>query len=583
MRLKTILLTMALTLSGSILYATEDYKSSAEYTALRDSMSHAFNDGDSARFFPALKNLQNYLLKQKDMHAYYTQRCNEIVFLMNQQRIYEAYKCAQVMAKELREKKLDKEMYMAVNMLGHINRYCGNDEKAKECWYEALSMMEEQGYYSNMPPIYMNIVNVALNNNPAEADSLLERAKCIAEKHSKERVFDIVTRRTASYFTRGEMDKFLEGYKAYKEGEARGESSVHGRLLEVYYQCYLGNTDEAVRMAREDLGDEGLDAIVMIYEKAGRWKEAYEALKQDYATSDSIDNVVLTNSMLGIREQVRMYEMEREASHTKMITLTATMGALLLLLMALFYIVQARKRHTLELEKAYKRAMESEEMKRAFIRNISHEIRTPLNIISGFAQVIANPDLVENVSDRQHMAEVMQQNAQRMTQLIDEIIGLSLIESTKKMNQEDHTHINSLLRSLIKNHAKEVLPGIEMKFETTLSDSFTFRTNKNMLKRILNSLLDNARKYTIEGYIKLSAESDGRMLTISVEDTGSGIPAKEAEHVFERFVKLDSFKEGIGLGLPLSRKFAEQLGGTVTLDTKYTKGARFIVRLPIHT
>jgi signal transduction histidine kinase len=546
-------------------------------------MSHAFNDGDSARFFPALKNLQNYLLKQKDMHAYYTQRCNEIVFLMNQQRIYEAYKCAQVMAKELREKKLDKEMYMAVNMLGHINRYCGNEKKAKECWYEALSMMEEQGYYSNMPPIYMNIVNVALDNNPAEADSLLERAKCIAEKYSKERVFDIVTRRTASYFTRGDMDKFLEGYKAYKEGEARGESSVHGRLLEVYYQCYLGNTDEAVKMAREDLGDEGLDAIVMIYEKAGRWKEAYEALKQDYATSDSIDNVVLTNSMLGIREQVRIYEMEREASHTKMITLTATMGALLLLLMALFYIVQARKRHTLELEKAYKRAMESEEMKRAFIRNISHEIRTPLNIISGFAQVIANPDLVENVSDRQHMAEVMQQNAQRMTQLIDEIIGLSLIESTKKMNQEDHTHINSLLRSLIKHHAKEVLPGIEMKFETTLSDSFTLRTNKNMLKRILNSLLDNARKYTIEGYIKLSAESDGRMLSISVEDTGSGIPAKEAEHVFERFVKLDSFKEGIGLGLPLSRKFAEQLGGTVTLDTKYTKGARFIVRLPIHT
>ncbi len=583
MRLKTILLTMALTLSGSILYATEDYKSSAEYTALRDSMSHAFNDGDSARFFPALKNLQNYLLKQKDMHAYYTQRCNEIVFLMNQQRIYEAYKCAQVMAKELREKKLDKEMYMAVNMLGHINRYCGNEKKAKECWYEALSMMEEQGYYSNMPPIYMNIVNVALDNNPAEADSLLERAKCIAEKYSKERVFDIVTRRTASYFTRGDMDKFLEGYKAYKEGEARGESSVHGRLLEVYYQCYLGNTDEAVKMAREDLGDEGLDAIVMIYEKAGRWKEAYEALKQDYATSDSIDNVVLTNSMLGIREQVRIYEMEREASNTKMITLTATMGALLLLLMALFYIVQARKRHTLELEKAYKRAMESEEMKRAFIRNISHEIRTPLNIISGFAQVIANPDLVENVSDRQHMAEVMQQNAQRMTQLIDEIIGLSLIESTKRMNQEDHTHINSLLRSLIKQHAKEVLPGIEMKFETTLSDSFTLRTNKNMLKRILNSLLDNARKYTIEGYIKLSAESDGRMLSISVEDTGSGIPAKEAEHVFERFVKLDSFKEGIGLGLPLSRKFAEQLGGTVTLDTKYTKGARFIVRLPIHT
>jgi signal transduction histidine kinase len=66
----------------------------------------------------------------------------------------------------------------------------------------------------------------------------------------------------------------------------------------------------------------------------------------------------------------------------------------------------------------------------------------------------------------------------------------------------------------------------------------------------------------------------------TVEDTGCGIPADQAEHIFERFVKLDSFKQGIGLGLPLSRKLAEQLGGLVTLDTSYTSGARFVVTLP---
>jgi signal transduction histidine kinase len=66
-----------------------------------------------------------------------------------------------------------------------------------------------------------------------------------------------------------------------------------------------------------------------------------------------------------------------------------------------------------------------------------------------------------------------------------------------------------------------------------------------------------------------------------VEDTGCGIPEKEAERIFDRFVKLDSFKEGIGLGLPLSRKLAEQLGGNVVLDTTYKEGARFILTLPI--
>ena len=70
-------------------------------------------------------------------------------------------------------------------------------------------------------------------------------------------------------------------------------------------------------------------------------------------------------------------------------------------------------------------------------------------------------------------------------------------------------------------------------------------------------------------------------MKLTVEDTGSGIPAEEAERIFDRFVKLDSFKEGIGLGLPLSRRLAEQLGGNVELDTTYTDGAQFIVTLPI--
>lgn len=574
-------MTLAAVLVGNYVYAADDYTKSKEYIALRDSMHHAFNDGDSARFFPALKNLQSYLLKQNDMHAYYTQRCNEIVFLMNRMCIYEAYKCAQELANELREKKVDKEMYMAVNMMGHINRYCGNKEEAKANWYEVLRMMEKEGYYSSMPPIYMNIVNVALNDDPHEADSLLEKAKDIAKVYSKERVFDIETRQSLSYFNRGDIKRFLEGYEAYKAGEAKGLSSVHGRSMEVYYLACLGHTDQAVELARQELGDEGLDAIIMIYEKAGRWKDAFEAQKKAAAASDSIDNVVLTNSVQGIRQQVKMYDMEQAASRAKMITLTGTVGLLLLLIGALVYIVQVRRKHTHELEKAYQRAMESEKMKSAFISNISHEVRTPLNIISGFAQVIANPELTESTEERKHMAEMMQQNAQRITVLMDEIIGLSLIESTEKMKQEDVVNINDILRSQVEDCEKMTEQNIELKYETTLPDDFTLITNVNMLKRILSCLLDNAIKYTKKGHIRLMAERDEQTLTIAVEDTGSGVPAEDAERIFERFVKLDSFKEGIGLGLPLSRKLAEQLGGNVTLDTSYVGGARFCIKIPI--
>ena len=325
MKIKTFLLALCiLFLSGNTVFAQAvDYSNDKTYKTLYDAMHHAFNDGDSAKFFPAVKALQQYLLDNKDLHGYYTQRCNEIVFEMNQQRIYEAYKMARELSQELREKKIDKEMYMAMNMLGHINRYCGNKEEAKENWREVLRLMQEHGYYSSMPSIYLNIVNVALDDSPEEADSLLEVAKQISQKYSPERVFDIETRRTLSYYYRGDYDRFLKGYEEYKKGVAEGLSSVHGRSIEVYHEALLGHTDEAIKLAREELGDEGLDAITIIYEKAGRWEEAFHALKEQTATSDSIDNVVLTNSMMGIRDEMMIYEAERDVARSRFYMMSA--------------------------------------------------------------------------------------------------------------------------------------------------------------------------------------------------------------------------------------------------------------------
>ena len=580
--MKRIILTLSLILLAITGMAQEPaYKSSEEYLALRNAMHHAFNDGDSARFFPALKNLQDYLLEQGDLHGYYTQRCNEIVFQMNQRHIFEAYKLARELSKELREKKVDKERYMALNMLGHINNYCGNKAEAKENWYEVLKLMEEEGYYSSMPPIYMNIVNVANDDSPEEADSLLEIAKQIATKYSPERVFDIETRQTLSYYYRGDIDRFLEGYKAYKEGVAKGLSSVHGRSLEVYYMAHQGKVDEAIALAKEELGDEGKDAVVMILEKAGRWQEAYKALKNETASNDSIDNVVLSNSMEGIADEIRLYEAQRETYRVRFFGLMGTIALLILLIVALFYIFMTRRKHMKELEKAYKRAKESEKMKAAFIQNVSHEVRTPLNIISGFSQVIADPELSESLEERQHISQMMQKSAHQITSLIDEIIGLSLIQSTEKMRREDTPLVNALLRKTIGEYEDVANKGVELKLETTLADDLKIKTNENMLKRIVAALLENACKYTEKGSITLRASETDQRLCITVEDTGCGIPKKDADKIFERFVKLDSFKEGIGLGLPLSRKLAEQLGGIVTLDTSYKNGARFYVKLPI--
>ena len=580
MGMRIILLALTMLLTTGQAKAAEDYKQSPEYLALRDSMRHAFNDADSTRFFPALTRLQDYLLQQGDLHAYYTQRCNEIVFQLNRQRIFEAYMLGRQLSIELREKGLDNEMYMAYNMLGHINRYCGNKEAAKRNFNTVISMMEKGGYYESMPPIYMNLVNVELNDDPEEAARLLDKAKEIAEKYSPDRVFDIETRKTLIYYNNGDIPKFMEGYKAYKEGVAEGKSSVHGRTMEVYYLALMGKTDEAVAMAKRDLGDEGHDAITKIYEQTGRWKEAYESLRQEMESSDSVNNVVLANSMKGIREELRFYDVERQSQRRLTIGLTVAALLLGLLVAALSYIHFSRRRHMHQLKKAYDHALESDKTKSAFIRNVTHEVRTPLNIISGFAQVIADPELVAGPEECAHIAQMMQKNTQLITSLVDEMLELSLNENTpEKVAKDESVEVNDLIRDLLQENEYKVSKDIKLQFDSSLDETFRLQTNEGMLKRVISLLLDNAIKYTKEGSITLKTSADDQQMTFIVEDTGVGIPEKDAETIFDRFVKLDAFKEGLGLGLPLCRMIVNRLGGSVHLDTSYKQGARFVVKL----
>jgi signal transduction histidine kinase len=107
------------------------------------------------------------------------------------------------------------------------------------------------------------------------------------------------------------------------------------------------------------------------------------------------------------------------------------------------------------------------------------------------------------------------------------------------------------MRTLLKEYRNLTEDGVTLQLDTTLPDDLTLRTNKNMLRRLMSCLLDNAVKYTTAGHITLRARQTDSTLELQVEDTGCGIPANQAEHIFERFVKLDDFKEGLGLGLSL--------------------------------
>lgn len=582
MNLRHLTLLLTISLSSIGLTYARDCKNDSTYIVLRDSMSNAFNLGDSARFNKAITKLENYLLQQDDLHLYYTQRCNEIIFLMNSQNIFEAYKKAQTLSKELREKGLDKEMYMAKNMMGHIYRYCGNHEAAKKAFNEVIELMEKYGYYESMPPIYMNIVNVEMDDDPDEAIEMLEKAAEIARKYSPDRLFDIESRRLLSYYNQGDMEKFVEGYKVYKAGVDSGQTSVHGRAIEIYYEAYMGNVDKAIKMAKETLGDDANEITINLYKNAGRWQEAYEALRIQLEEHDSIDNVILSNSMKGIEDELQLYEIERQANKERLIGMISIIAILILLICALSYIVFIRRQHMKQLKIAYERALESDNMKTAFIRNVSHEVRTPLNIIAGFAQIVADTNIKMSPEELKDVSQMVLKNTNIITNHFDELIELSLNEHSGDVINKEDVDIHLLIQQVAGDYKGLVNSGVELLLENGLPEGFTIATNKKMIARMVNLLLDNANKNTTTGNITIKTSTKGATLEIAVQDTGCGVDAKEAERIFERFVKLDNFKEGLGLGLPLCRMIAHRIGGNVYLDTTFAgPGARFVITLPL--
>ena len=561
---------------------TPDYKSSPEYISLRNAMHRAFNDGDSAHFSTAVRQLEKYLLKQNDLHAYYTQRCNEIVFELNRQNIYEAYMLAIKLSHELTERKLDKEMYMAINMMGHIYHFSGNNASAKRCFWEVIRRMEQEGYLESIPPIYMNLVNIVIDEDPDEALRLIEQAASVARESSPEREFDIETRRTLAYYRMGDMERFNKGYQDYLKGEAQGLSSVHGRSLVVYHLVQQGKIDEAIKLANETL-DDRYSTMAEIYASAGRWKEAFEVQKKDMAETDSINSLLLGSSLQGIQNEVQRYEAERIEARRHLYAVVAIAVLLLLLVFALVYIVQTRHRHLREMRKAYQRAIESDKMKTVFIQNVSHEVRTPLNVISGFAQVMADPSRTITTDEYRYMSDMVIHNSNRITLMLDEVLMIAANESAAD-EEAVSLRCNDFLRQLLNDFHmdSEKRKSVHVNMETEVSDDQVVNIHRTGVRLIVLQLLDNAVKNTPNGTVTLKASIADSQLMVAIEDTGVGVPAEEAEHIFERFVKLDPFKEGLGIGLAFSRTMAQRFGGNVYLDQTYLgPGARFVLVLPL--
>jgi len=257
------------------------------------------------------------------------------------------------------------------------------------------------------------------------------------------------------------------------------------------------------------------------------------------------------------------------------------------------YDEMAEKNEALQIATA--KAEESTKMKSSFIQQISHEIRTPLNILSGFTQVITDPQVKLTDAEKVDISARITENTERITGLVNKMLELSDVSSTAVIERTEQVTARQIAKKAVEESGIGEAAHLDFELQVSERCDVPFKSNLRFASRALELLLDNAMKFThpaesLSGktdqqekkqQARLTVRVHERQVVFTVEDTGVSIPLWEAEHIFEEFVQLDEYYDGTGIGLTVARSLARRMGGDVWLDTTCTTATRFEMMLPM--
>lgn len=226
------------------------------------------------------------------------------------------------------------------------------------------------------------------------------------------------------------------------------------------------------------------------------------------------------------------------------------------------------------------------EVKARVVANVSHEFRTPLHTILGLSKLLLDQVDGPLTAEQTKQVRFIRTSAEELSALVDDMLDLSRTESGKAIVRPTKWHVSELfaaMRGMLRPLLQADRP-VELLFESPTPD-ITLETDQAKVTQILRNLVSNALKFTVKGHVKVRARQDRDRLVIETEDTGIGIAPEHHDRVFEEFGQVESDLQrqtkGTGLGLPLSRRLAELLGGTLTVRSRAGEGSVFTLSLPL--
>lgn len=251
-------------------------------------------------------------------------------------------------------------------------------------------------------------------------------------------------------------------------------------------------------------------------------------------------------------------------------------GLFVYLIVIYIYTISAKNNYMNQ----YKKAKESERLKTAFLHNLSHEIRTPLNAIVGFSNLIVN----DKTEKKEKFKNMISENSQHLIRLIDDIIDMSMIETNQLSIKKTKFNLYEVLKTLYEVFNQEETEKITLEVELG-DEELEINTDKTRLEQIFINLLNNAFKFTKEGTIRFGYTEDKKNICFYVEDSGIGINKDLQDKIFDRFIKghenSKTVYRGAGIGLFLTKKMVEMLGGEIWVESVLDKGSTFYFTIPL--